>query len=220
MDGDKAAESEIVSALERPLRLILAKKFNFAAFVDDALQETLIAVLISLRDKRVKRLESVPAYARQTAIRIGFQYLNKDQRERPLSKEEIPDSAECLHKLIEKEDLLRYTKKVIGELATERDRELLIRYYYNAEEKSHVCEALGLSSEHFDRVLYRAKKRLKELIKKKTAGEDDDNNRPKCEDSPSYRTMEGNAQETAYRRQTVLSILLGLWPIGELSYDD
>ncbi len=37
-------------------------------------------------------------------------------------------------------------------------------FYFNHISKKIICEELALTSEHFDRVIYRAKQRLKDLI--------------------------------------------------------
>ena len=45
-----------------------------------------------------------------------------------------------------------------------RDREILVRLYLQEEEKDTICRDLGLEAEHFDKVLHRARGRLKELL--------------------------------------------------------
>jgi len=46
----------------------------------------------------------------------------------------------------------------------------LISYYAKEEEKSSICDRLELTSAHFDRVLFRARSRLKQLIDFKLGG--------------------------------------------------
>jgi len=53
---------------------------------------------------------------------------------------------------------------IIEQLVQPRDREILHRFYLLDQDKSRVCSALELSSVHFDRVLYRARKRIREII--------------------------------------------------------
>ena len=45
-----------------------------------------------------------------------------------------------------------------------RDREILRRYYLSDDDKQRICQDLQLTSAHFDRVLFRAKQRMRELI--------------------------------------------------------
>jgi RNA polymerase sigma-70 factor (ECF subfamily) len=53
---------------------------------------------------------------------------------------------------------------VLRQLSISRDREILRRYYLSDDDKEVICRDLGLSPGHFDRVLYRAKQRMRELI--------------------------------------------------------
>ena len=51
-------------------------------------------------------------------------------------------------------------------MTVKRDRDLLLRYYVHEEEKPEICRALGLDSLHFNRVLYRAKQRFREILER------------------------------------------------------
>jgi RNA polymerase sigma-70 factor (ECF subfamily) len=57
-------------------------------------------------------------------------------------------------------------RKLIGELPTDRDQQLLLRFYVAEEEKETICAELGLDSLHFNRVLFRARQRFKELLER------------------------------------------------------
>lgn len=54
--------------------------------------------------------------------------------------------------------------EVLDQLSIPRDRELLRRFYLQDEDKEAICSDLGLSAQHFDRVLYRARQRMRDLI--------------------------------------------------------
>jgi RNA polymerase sigma-70 factor (ECF subfamily) len=45
---------------------------------------------------------------------------------------------------------------MLDEMPAARDRELLLRFYLNDEEKEQICQELHLSHEHFNRVIFRA----------------------------------------------------------------
>ena len=53
---------------------------------------------------------------------------------------------------------------LLAELGTPRDREILTRLYLRDEDKDDICDALGVDSTHFNRVLFRAKQRFRELL--------------------------------------------------------
>jgi len=52
-------------------------------------------------------------------------------------------------------------------LPTERDRQLLTRFYLDGIDKQQLCHDLGLSPKHFDRVLMRARSRLRTIIERR-----------------------------------------------------
>jgi RNA polymerase sigma-70 factor (ECF subfamily) len=57
---------------------------------------------------------------------------------------------------------------VLAELPSERDRQVLFRFYLAEEDKDQICKDLGLSSLHFNRVVFRARERYRDLYLKKT----------------------------------------------------
>ncbi len=57
-------------------------------------------------------------------------------------------------------------RQVLTELKNDRDREILSRYYIADQDKDVICRDLQLSGLHFNRVLFRARQRYKELFEK------------------------------------------------------
>jgi RNA polymerase sigma-70 factor (ECF subfamily) len=55
-------------------------------------------------------------------------------------------------------------RQLLQELAVERDRRLLVRLYLDEADKAEICRELALSEEHFNRVLFRAKLRFREIL--------------------------------------------------------
>lgn len=62
-------------------------------------------------------------------------------------------------------------RRVLAELPSDRDREILFRFYIAEDEKDSICRDLGLTSLHFNRVLFRARERYRELYEETTRGE-------------------------------------------------
>ncbi|MEO1595644.1 MAG: sigma-70 family RNA polymerase sigma factor [Pseudomonadota bacterium] len=54
-------------------------------------------------------------------------------------------------------------QSLLDQLPSHRDRELLRRYFFADQEKATICACLSLTNRHFDRVLSRAKTRLRNL---------------------------------------------------------
>jgi RNA polymerase sigma-70 factor (ECF subfamily) len=57
-------------------------------------------------------------------------------------------------------------RRVLAELKNDRDREILSRYYIADQDKEDICRDLDLSDLHFNRVLFRARQRYRELFEK------------------------------------------------------
>lgn len=55
-------------------------------------------------------------------------------------------------------------KKIILSMDSPRDRAVLVRFYLNEEEKASICGDLRLSPLQFDKVLHRARRRLREVL--------------------------------------------------------
>jgi RNA polymerase sigma-70 factor (ECF subfamily) len=56
-------------------------------------------------------------------------------------------------------------RAVLNELPLDRDLEILFRYYLAEEDKHQICADLSLSPLHFNRVLFRARERFRQLLR-------------------------------------------------------
>jgi RNA polymerase sigma-70 factor (ECF subfamily) len=65
--------------------------------------------------------------------------------------------------LLEQADAQRIARQLLEQLSKKRDREILQRYYLEEEEKDTICEDMELTDLHFNRVIHRAKQRLRLL---------------------------------------------------------
>ena len=57
-------------------------------------------------------------------------------------------------------------RRVLQGLSSQRDREMLVRFYLDEEDKTQICESLALTGPQFDRVIFRARDRLRTLIER------------------------------------------------------
>jgi RNA polymerase sigma-70 factor (ECF subfamily) len=58
----------------------------------------------------------------------------------------------------------RAVRRVLHGLGSLRDREVLVRFYLDEESKQEICAALGLDEPGFNRVIFRARERLRRLL--------------------------------------------------------
>lgn len=165
--GDRTAESELIARYARGVRLILLKRTGNPQLASDLCQDTFVVMLRKLRAGELRNSDSLAAFISQTAVNLSIQHFRKEVRYE-YSRDGIIE-LQAAHSDKNDEQLDSQTTRVmldgvLKQLAVARDREILRRFYLSDDDKDEICRDLQLSSAHFDRVLYRAKQRMRELI--------------------------------------------------------
>lgn len=57
-------------------------------------------------------------------------------------------------------------RRLLQDLSCSRDREILVRYYLDEEDKLALCESMALTGPQFDRVIFRARDRFRSLLER------------------------------------------------------
>lgn len=168
--GDTAAETELVQRYSRGLLYLLRRLGVPPELADDLHQETFRIVLERLRRRGLEEPAGLAGFLRGTARNLVIAERRKTARRRtdadPEGLERVvhPEPGQLSSVLLEEEAVI--VRRLIGELPTDRDRQLLLRFYVAEEEKESICADLGLDSLHFNRVLFRARHRFKELLER------------------------------------------------------
>jgi RNA polymerase sigma-70 factor (ECF subfamily) len=166
--GDGTAEGELVQRYSRGLLYLLRRLAPELA--DDLHQETFRIVLERLRKRGLDDPAGLAGFLRGTARNLVVAERRKTARRRTDADEEElaqatnPAPSQLSEVLLDEE--AETVRRLIRELPTDRDRQLLLRYYVSEEEKDRLCEDLGLDSLHFNRVLFRARQRFKEILER------------------------------------------------------
>lgn len=178
MSGDTTAENEFVRLNHSWLLFIVRRQFPQSSHHEDILQDAFMLVLSKLKQGAINKPESIVSFLRTTAINIGYEYLKKDKKFTSAIDQNyidfIQDTNDGILSKIIWNDKLNYVQQVIQELRKQRDKDILMGFYFHNKSKNTICENSNLTAEHFDRVIYRAKQRLKELIN--NTGNDDARN--------------------------------------------
>ena len=165
--GDRRAEDRFVRRYAPGLTAILRVRCGDPELCKDLAQEALQVALLRLRAGKVEQPEALAGFLRGTALNLMSNELRRSERRLADASsdwmEEIEGEGNDPSSQAESEDLVRSMREAIGELKVARDRELLWRYYVEQATKEQLCSALALSTEHFDRVLHRARARLRDL---------------------------------------------------------
>ena len=173
--GDLSAETELVDKYWKSLYFILNRRCNDSQLASDISQDTFIIVINKARNGEINTPDAIAGFIRQTGVNLLIAHFRKEARRATDVHGEvsfdIPDDKTNLERAVESRDSLKLVQQLIGEMKVERDRDVLISYYGKEEEKNSICSRLELTPAHFDRVLFRARSRLKQLIDFKMGGD-------------------------------------------------
>lgn len=171
--GDTVAEGELVAHFSRGLRYFLRRLVASPELAEDLHQESFRVVLERLRGRGIEDPRGVAGFLHGTARNLALAERRKAARRRTetgseaLERAAAPAADPLAEALAAERD--RAVRRLIGELPVARDRELLWRFYVAEESKGRICADLDLDSLHFNRVLFRARQRFKELYERSEA---------------------------------------------------
>jgi RNA polymerase sigma-70 factor (ECF subfamily) len=166
--GDRRAEEELVRRYQRGLIYLLKRRTRDPQLALDLTQETFRISIEKLRKSPIEQVERVGAFLRGTALNLVIADVRKHSRRATTADSDAVDAAADdvagPFDQVSAEQVQRLVRKLLDELPVPRDREILVKTYLQDEDKSAICEALGVDSAHYNRVLFRAKERFRELL--------------------------------------------------------
>lgn len=175
--GDKEACQQFVVAHYQWLTVIVRQQFPYTDLYMDIVHDAFGLTIEKLKANEINKLESIKFYLRTAALNIGYSYLRKDKKFRSSLDQDllfiIEDTQADVASSVEWDDNLAYVKQLIQEMKVERDREILKAFYLEDQDKLTICHNLEITPDHFSRVLFRAKHRLKTLLMSKKENKTD-----------------------------------------------
>ncbi|MDJ0839735.1 MAG: sigma-70 family RNA polymerase sigma factor [Acidobacteriota bacterium] len=170
MNGDISAESDLVSAYGRAVSFILRKETRDEDAADDLYQETFRIGIEKIRKGDLREPRKLGSFLSSIARFAVIDYYRAEARnESRYEKTEensFPAAPESQLRSLLRNEQAELVRQAIDEMKSDRDRQILFRFYIAEDEKDDICADLDLSSLHFNRVLHRAKQRYKELYLK------------------------------------------------------
>ena len=165
--GEATAETEFVERCGKTLRFLTRRFARDEADAEDLYQETLILALEKIRRRELKEPERLAAFLRALARNLSIQRYRRRRYEVEKPAGDLPDAPDegrpdPLGVLLSRERT-RLTRRLLAELNVPRDRDVLFRYYVAEESSARICADLGIETEHFYRVLHRARQRYRRL---------------------------------------------------------
>lgn len=169
--GDSQAEQLLVSQYWKSLFFILNRRAQDPDLAADIAQDALLLVISKARKGEVENPDAISAFIRQIGINLLIAHYRKEQRRKTDTNDDIqvqfPDDAVSVQRKLQGEEAQLLVQQIVNELPTERDKDLLFRFFVYEQDKAVICQELDLTAAHFDRVLHRARSRLKQLIQHK-----------------------------------------------------
>lgn len=152
------------------LRALILRRVRDADVAADILQDAAVTTLEKLRSGEIANPENLGGYLYRVALNHLRNHRRKDRA--------AMSSADSLDELRDAEDdpdwarvgrpqWASAARRMLDEMPVARDREVLIRFYLDDEDKETICSGLGLSEEHFNRVIFRARNRFRELLERR-----------------------------------------------------
>ena len=165
--GDARAEERLIELYGRGIALLLDRHTNGAEEAQDLFQDTFRLAIEKLRRGELRDPVKLPGFLSRMARNLAIEHYRKAARRKTdADSETVGSKAQVgstqLDRLLDSE-AAGLVRQVIGDLANERDRQILYRFYIAEEDKEKISADFGLSSLQFNRVLHRARQRYKEL---------------------------------------------------------
>jgi len=169
MAGEAGAEDELVERYGRGILIVLRRMVRNPCTAKDLCQDALRLIVEKVRRGDVREPEKLSGFICSLARNIAKDYLRRMPRGVSLEDAEtssISDSSPDQLSHVLREERANAIRQVLKELNSDRDREMLYRFYLAEEDKEKICADLALSALHFNRVLHRARERFRKLYQK------------------------------------------------------
>ncbi|HEU0176594.1 MAG TPA: sigma-70 family RNA polymerase sigma factor [Blastocatellia bacterium] len=168
--GDRQAEAELVERYSRGVRIIIRREVHDTAVAEDIYQETFRIALEKIRQGDVREPERLSGFICGVARNLVIEYFRRAARQGGITEIEeaspLPHPAPDQLQVLLRKEKADFVRRILKEMPNERDIQVLYRFYIADDEKEQICADLGLTSLHFNRVLYRARERFRDLYER------------------------------------------------------
>jgi RNA polymerase sigma-70 factor (ECF subfamily) len=166
--GDPNGEAEFVRRYRRGVAVIVSRAGGAHAPIEDLCQDVLTTALQRIRAGAVRDPERLSGFVAGLARVTVIGYFRKEASRRAIESR-MPSrpgavGPAVVDQLLQQE-CATIVRAVLAELESDRDRQILFRFYIVEDDKERICADLELTPIHFNRVLFRARERYRELYR-------------------------------------------------------
>ena len=173
----QAAVAALIEQNYVGLRMLVARRCRDPNVAADLLNEAVVTTWAKWQAGKIERPEQIAGYVLQVTMNLLRNHrraiAERPERRADAAKlQELATEGEPGDETIEREIAVQ-VKKVIRDLSSPRDRTILVRFYLDEEEKETICRDMGLNPLQFDKILHRARGRLRKLLESGGLGRKD-----------------------------------------------
>jgi RNA polymerase sigma-70 factor (ECF subfamily) len=165
---DRSYVSGLITKDYVGLRLLLTRRTGDRQAAADLLNDAVCTTWEKWCAGQIQRPEQIAGYIFQVAMNLlrNRRRLVADRAERRANVEQLDrEKVAAVAADPEAEDQIAgKLKALILAMDSQRDRLMLVRFYLNEEDKDTICRDLHLDARQFDRILHRARQRLRQLL--------------------------------------------------------
>lgn len=163
-------QDEIYVRYRRPLMQVFLQRRIDRDAAQDLLQRTFLQVLKKIRSDGLDDPGNIGGYLYRTACKLATAYWRGELARRMDHDGELlsnlHDTALSLEEALDHDLLAKCVRELMMKLPVARDREVLERFYLKEEPRAAIRESLNLTELQFNQVLWRARQRFGEILRK------------------------------------------------------
>lgn len=168
--GEDAISDQFIRQHYAGLYALLQRRIGDASVAAEMLNEAVAIAIVHARQGRVAQPERLAGYVFRVAMNLYRNYRREFD-----NRAELRAAGDAIQYLPGDRgadeglgaDIVQEVRMIVAALPTARDREIVKRFYLDEEEKDDICRSLGLAPLHFDKVVFRARQRLRALLEAK-----------------------------------------------------
>ena len=165
---DRQSVERLLVTEYQGLLALLHRKARDPHLAEDLLNEALIVTLNNYEAGKISDPSGVAGYVFQVAMNLLRNHRRSFAENVSKRAEATDENLAAFAVNDETEDECAWqVRKLLDEMPSSRDRALLKRFYLEEEEKTSICESLRMSALQFDKIIFRARKRMLSLVQAK-----------------------------------------------------
>ena len=165
--SDRAAVEQALVSKYPELTRLLMRKIGNRQLALDMLHEAVVTTLSKMKGSEPLPAAVIAGQIFRVAINHSRNHWRHTKNMAADSEQEfksIADAAVSAWEDSQRASNRQLVRRFLQGLERKRDREVLVRFYLNEEDKAQVCSALSLSELQFKSVVSRARERMRQLM--------------------------------------------------------